>query len=99
MSEVITFIKSYSLAEWSGVVGFMVDVVNYLLLSAKIIGAETRLFFINNIIGSLLVLYSLTVQFNFASILTHIFWIAISFYGLILRWNTIESQKKSSSVA
>lgn len=85
MSEFINFLRSYSIAEWAGVCGFLVYVANYSLLSFRLIDSEHRLYFSMNLLAATLVLFSLTAQFNFASLLIQVFWICVSIVAILLR--------------
>lgn len=68
-----------------GVVGVGIVVVTYMLLQLEKVNPKGFLFSFLNAFGSLLILYSLTYNWNLASFLIEFFWIAISLYG-IWKW-------------
>lgn len=97
MTDFIRFVQSYTIAEWAGVLGFVVYVTNYCLLSFRAIDSEHKLYFAMNLLAASLVLYSLTAQFNFASMLIQIFWIGVSILALVLRTHIDTEYKKTKS--
>lgn len=68
-----------------GVLGVGIVVVTYMLLQLEKVNPKGFLFSFLNAFGSLLILYSLTYNWNLASFLIEFFWIAISLYG-IWKW-------------
>lgn len=72
--------------EFIGVSGFILYVANYFLLTAGKLAAEQPLYYILNGFAALFVLIGLTSSFNLASALIQIFWIAISGWGIYLRF-------------
>ncbi|WP_420862846.1 CBU_0592 family membrane protein [Algirhabdus cladophorae] len=71
--------------EVAGVAGFCLYVVNYSLLTFKIISAGHKLFFALNGTAAALVLMGLMVSFNLASAMIQVFWITISIIGILIR--------------
>lgn len=69
-----------------GVSGFILYVANYFLLTAGKLATEQPLYFILNGLAASFVLIGLTSSFNLASALIQIFWIAISCWGIYLRF-------------
>jgi len=71
--------------EIAGIVGFCLYVVNYVLLTCKILNAEDKTFFVINGCAASMVLMGLMVSFNLASALIQVFWITISMFGILIR--------------
>lgn len=69
-----------------GVFGFMVYVLTYALISWRIIDGDSLVFFGGNTVAAVLVLTSNFGEFNLASVLTQIFFIAIGLSAMILRF-------------
>jgi hypothetical protein len=70
------------LADIIGTIGVVIIIITYLLLQLEKINSTDLLYSILNIIGSLLIVYSLLFNWNFSSFLIEFFWILISLYGV-----------------
>ena len=70
--------------EGIGVVGFCLYVLNYTLLTMRILTGNSVHFFAINLTAALCVLIGLTVSFNLASALIQSFWIVMSLVGITL---------------
>jgi len=70
------------LADVVGTVGVLIIIITYLLLQLEKIKSTDLLYSILNVIGSLLIVYSLLFNWNFSSFLIEFFWILISLYGI-----------------
>jgi len=70
------------LADIVGTIGVLIIIITYLLLQLEKINSTDLLYSILNIIGSLLIVYSLLFNWNFSSFLIEFFWILISLYGV-----------------
>ncbi|MDJ0637558.1 MAG: hypothetical protein QNJ20_01890 [Paracoccaceae bacterium] len=68
-----------------GVFGFAVYVGVYALLSWRLIGGDSLVYFAGNTVAAALVLTSNIGEFNMASVLIQIFFIAIGMTAMILR--------------
>ena len=68
-----------------GILGFLTYVLNYTLLSLRILTSENLRYFALNILAAVLVLISLTEDFNLASALIQGFWILIGGLAILLR--------------
>ncbi len=68
-----------------GVFGFVVYVGVYALLSWRLIGGDSLVYFAGNTVAAALVLMSNIGGFNMASVLIQIFFIAIGMTAMILR--------------
>lgn len=76
-----------------GVVGVSIVVFTYLLLQLERINAKGFWYSFLNALGSLMILYSLTYNWNLASVIIEFFWIAISLFGLS-KWYTNNKKEK-----
>ena len=65
-----------------GSIGVSFVVVAYFLLQTNKLTIKNISFSIINAIGSLMILYSLIYNWNFASVMIESFWIIISFIGI-----------------
>ena len=65
-----------------GTTGVAIIIVTYFLLQIGKISSETLTFSLSNAGGSALILYSLSYNWNMASVLIESFWILISLIGL-----------------
>ncbi len=68
-----------------GAIGVGLIVLSYFLLQIERIDSRSLAYSLANLVGSLLILYSLYWNFNFASVLIEVFWLLISLVGLY-RW-------------
>jgi hypothetical protein len=70
-----------------GIVGVIITLFSYYLLSIGIWSGEGIRYQLCNLVGSILVLFSLYYHFNMSSALIEIAWIFISLIGLCRIWN------------
>lgn len=77
-----------------GIVGVAMVLVTYFLLQSEKIDSKGFLYSFLNLLGALLIVYSLLYSWNLASFIIEFFWILISLYGL-KKWyrNKTESAK------
>lgn len=68
-----------------GVIGFGLYVTNYALLSSRAISSESIRFFMMNTVAACFVLISNYVEFNLASVMIQLFWIAIGTKAMLIR--------------
>lgn len=73
-----------------GISGVIIVVITYLLLQIDRIDSKGFWYSFLNAFGSILILYSLTYNWNLASFFIEFFWIGISLYGL---WKWFYSKK------
>jgi len=66
-----------------GSVGTLIVVAAYFATQMRYLNSNDLLFPVANLVGSLLIAYSLTHHFNLASALMEVFWIAISLLGIV----------------
>ncbi len=72
------------LVEYVGVIGFGLYVMNYTLLTTRVITGNSLLYFTVNLTAALCVLIGLTVSFNLAAALIQMFWVCMSLIGIAL---------------
>ena len=65
-----------------GMIGVALIVIAYFLLQIGKLSIENVKFSILNIIGSSMILYSLSYNWNLSSVIIESFWILISFIGV-----------------
>jgi len=75
----------FSLFRAIGLLGAAVFVVAYFANQARWLDSRDWRFPAANLVGSLLILISLLVEWNFPSVVIEAFWAAISVYGLVNR--------------
>jgi len=75
-----------------GVSGVIIVVVTYFLLQIDRVNPKGFWYSFLNAFGSMMILYSLTYNWNLASFIIEFFWILISLYGL---WRWYVSKKSS----
>ena len=78
-----TTILSFSYVDLVGTVGTLIVVAAYFGTQIRRINSDDLAFPILNLIGSLLIGFSLLQNFNLASALMEVFWIAISLVGIL----------------
>jgi len=69
-----------------GSLGVGLIVFFYFLLQIDRVKSTELMYSLANLVGSLMILYSLYWNFNFASVLIEVFWLLISVIGLV-RWH------------
>lgn len=79
------FIDISSPREVAGVIGFLLYVLNYSMLSLRRISGDSLLYFAINFCASGLVLLGLTANFNLAAALIQLFFIVMSTIAIVLR--------------
>lgn len=76
--------------EWHDLLGFtgvLLILAVYLLLQMQRLHATGWLYSALNGVGAILVIVSLTQEFNFSALVLEIAWLLISLYGLKAWWN------------
>ncbi len=71
-----------SVANPIGIVGVVLILIAYFLLSTDKMKANTYSYQILNCVGAWLILYSLFFHWNLASVVIEVAWIVISFLGI-----------------
>lgn len=77
------FFESLTMADAIGSFGALIVVSAYFATQIRMMNSEDLAFPVVNLLGSLLIVYSLTQTFNLASMLIESFWIAISLLGIL----------------
>ena len=72
-------------AEIIGVAGFALYVVNYSLLTTRVLSGDSIAYFAINLSAASLVLIGLSTNFNLAAALIQLFFIAMSILAIVLR--------------
>jgi hypothetical protein len=73
----------YLIADIIGIVGVSFIIMSYFLLQHGKISSDSVTYLTYNLIGAVLVLFSLFYHWNLASVIIEIMWLGISIYGLI----------------
>ncbi|MEX0367259.1 MAG: hypothetical protein AB3N22_14380 [Ruegeria sp.] len=76
-------IETLTLADAVGSFGALIVVAAYFATQMRIMNSEDLAFPVLNLLGSVLIVYSLLQNFNLASMLIESFWIAISLLGIV----------------
>ncbi len=76
-------IDSLTIADAIGSFGALVVVSAYFATQMRMMNSEDLMFPILNLLGSVLIVYSLLQNFNLASMLIEGFWIIISLIGIL----------------
>ena len=72
----------FTASDLVGVAGALTILVAYLLNQLRVLESTDWKFPLSNLVGSLLITYSLLFNFNLPSMLIEIFWSIISIYGI-----------------
>ncbi len=65
-----------------GLIGVFLILVSYILLQLERIKAKSLSYSVINLVGAILILYSLFYNWNLASVIIETFWIIISIFGI-----------------
>ena len=76
---------SQNIFELLGLVGFFLYVLNYTLLTFRVLNGDSLTYFAINFCAASLVLVGLSSSFNLAAAMVQIFWICMSTLAIILR--------------
>jgi hypothetical protein len=74
-------------ADIIGTVGVLFTLLAYFLLQIDKITSTGRTYSILNVVGALLILYSLYFNWNTPAVIMEVAWLLISIYGLIRHYN------------
>ncbi|MCP5080205.1 MAG: hypothetical protein GY948_00740 [Alphaproteobacteria bacterium] len=77
------FIRSLDWVDVVGSTGALIVVAAYFATQMRYLNSDELLFPVVNLGGSLLIAFSLIFNFNLASALMEVFWIAISILGIV----------------
>lgn len=79
------------LPTYIGLLGVSLTLVAYALLQTEKLKAETVLYCLLNIIGSILILYSLCFDWNFSAFIMEGIWLILSVYGV---WRVVRYHRR-----
>lgn len=65
-----------------GIIGVVIILISYILLQFEKMKAKSIAYSVMNLVGAVLILYSLLFNWNLASVVIEIFWILISLFGI-----------------
>ncbi len=85
--------------ELIGLTGFVFYMMAYGLLQLGRIDGNGQRYVVLNLVAALMVLISLVDQFNLASMLIQVSWVAISMIGLVRIWYNRRAKKTQKSVS
>lgn len=71
------------IAEISGLIGAAIIIIVYFLLEKGTLKSSDISYPTLNLVGALMILFSLYFNWNLASAVIEFFWIAISLYGIV----------------
>lgn len=74
-----------SLLQIAGLVGAGLYMLNYTLLTTRVLSADHAAYFCVNLAAALLVLSSLSGAFNAATLVIQVFFVGVSLCGIVLR--------------
>lgn len=77
------FLNSLTIADGIGSFGALIVVAAYFATQMRMMNSDDLAFPVINLVGSVLIVYSLLQNFNLASMLIEGFWILISLIGII----------------
>lgn len=80
-------------ADIVGTIGVGFTLLAYFLLQIDEIPSTGRLYSVLNVVGAVLILYSLYFNWNTPAVIMEIAWFLISLYGLIRHYNTQQTTK------
>ncbi len=78
-----SFLDNLTLADAIGSLGALAVVMAYFATQMRMMNSDDLAFPVINLLGSVLIVYSLLQNFNLASMLIEGFWIVISVIGII----------------
>lgn len=70
------------LSDVVGIIGVVLVLVAYYLLQANKLNASSVPYLKMNVVGSVLILYSLCFNWNLAAVLVEVMWFVISLWGM-----------------
>lgn len=77
-----------NMADWIGIVGSILISIAYFGVSTGRVSGESPKFQMLNLIGSIMILYSLWFRPNLGAIIIEVLWISIASYTLIKSWRS-----------
>lgn len=80
----------YGFHDFLGNLGVFAVLATYLLLQAEKMAPNSISYSLINAIGAVLILYSLSFDFNLSAVIIEAVWLMISMYGI---WRTLKARK------
>lgn len=80
-----TWLADMQLDEVIGILGFVLYVLNYSLLTTRWLNSDCLIYFVINLAAAGCVLIGLTASFNLAAALIQVFWVLMSIIGILVR--------------
>lgn len=77
-----------SVHDAAGVIGSIIVIIAYFATQAGWLAANDPRFAWANLVGAVLIILSLTVDWNLAAFVMEVFWIVISAFGLVRHYRT-----------
>lgn len=82
--------------EFHDIIGFsgaVAILIAYFFLQAKKMSPDGLIYSVLNLIGALLILFSLTYAWNLTAVFIEIIWVGISLFGIIKWYKTTYTEK------
>jgi len=79
-------VSDLNMADWIGIIGSIMISIAYFGVSTGRVSGENPRFQMLNLIGSVMILYSLWFRPNLGAIIIEVLWISIASYALIKFW-------------
>lgn len=79
------WLEAMDIHEVIGIVGFVLYVMNYGLLTTRWLNSDCLLYFGINLVAAGCVLFGLMASFNLAAALIQVFWVVMSVLGIVIR--------------
>jgi predicted membrane-bound spermidine synthase len=76
-------VMEYSISDFLGNIGVFLIILGYLLLQLERIRSTDLVYSLLNLIGAVLIIISLMQEFNLSAFVIEVFWVIISFIGII----------------
>ena len=86
---------NYGPMDFVGNVGVIVLIITYLMLQLNKLSSDGLAYSVLNALGAGLIVVSLLFNFNFSALIVEVFWVLISFLG-ILRYFRLKSLRSET---
>ncbi|MBA2653248.1 MAG: hypothetical protein H0U73_13430 [Tatlockia sp.] len=73
----------YEISDYVGIIGVLFILAAYFFSQIKLVSVDSIKYLLSNLVGSLLITYSLIFHWNLASFIIELAWFSISIIGLI----------------
>ncbi|MEX0311170.1 MAG: hypothetical protein AB3N17_13110 [Tateyamaria sp.] len=82
---VYSWLETMHINEVIGILGFVLYVLNYSLLTTRWLNSDSLIYFAINLVAAGCVLIGLMASFNLAAALIQVFWVLMSLLGIFVR--------------